>query len=49
MGEPIDIFGLLVPSFVFWGIIVVVVILIVAFIVKGYLDEMKKGSKTKKK
>ena len=50
MGGTIDLFGLAVPSIVFWGIIVVVVLLAAAFVVKGYLDEQKKkGDKGNKK
>jgi hypothetical protein len=38
----IDVFGLAVPGIAFWAFIAVVVILVIAFIVKGFLDELKK-------
>ena len=43
MDGTIELFGLAIPSVVFWGIIVVVVLLAAVFVVKGYLDEQKKN------
>ena len=48
MDGTIVLFGLEIPLIVFWAVIAVVVIAAVAFIVKGYRDEMKKKTKKKK-
>jgi hypothetical protein len=37
-----DLFGFEIPSIAFWGVIAVVAILVIIFIVKGFLDELKK-------
>lgn len=36
------LFGLEVPAALIWVIVAVIVIVIIAFIVKGFLDEMKR-------
>ena len=46
--EPIIVFGAEIHPIVFWGIIAVVVLAAIAFIVKGFLDELKKNKKKKK-
>jgi t-SNARE complex subunit (syntaxin) len=38
----IEIFGLELPSWTPWAIVAIIVILIVAFILKGVVDELKK-------
>ena len=35
------LFGLTVPMTLIWVIAVIVVVLVIAFIVKGFIDEMK--------
>ncbi len=37
-----DIFGFQVEPWVIWVIVAIILILIVAFIAKGFIDEMKK-------
>ncbi|ACV21244.1 Uncharacterised protein [Slackia heliotrinireducens] len=37
-----DIFGFVVPTSAIWVFALVIVILIVAFIVKGFIEEMKR-------
>lgn len=41
-GYPMDLFGFNVPMQAIWIIVAIVVLVIVAFIAKGFLDEMKK-------
>ena len=40
--ETIDLFGFQVPSLVMWIIGAIIIVLVVAFILKGFLAEMKK-------
>ena len=49
MENTIDIFGLQVPALVFWVVIALVVLVVIGFIAKGFLDEMKKKKKKKKR
>jgi len=49
MENTIDIFGLQVPALVFWVVIALVVLVVIGFIAKGFLDEMKKKKKRKKR
>lgn len=38
----VDLFGFQVPMTAIWVIVAIVVLVIVAFIAKGFIDEMKK-------
>jgi len=49
MDSTISIFGLEVPAIVFWVVVALVVLAAIAFIAKGFLDEMNKKKKKKKK
>jgi len=49
MGDPIEVFGAQIPAVVFWGVIALVIIAAIAFIAKGFLDEIKKKNTKKKK
>ena len=49
MDGTISIFGLEIPTIVFWAVVALVVLAAIGFIVKGFLDEMKKKNKKKKK
>ena len=48
MEGTIDFWGFAVPSIVFWVVIILVVLACIAFIAKGFLDEMNKNKKKKK-
>ncbi len=37
-----EFFGLIVPFEIIWVIVAIIVLIIVVFIAKGFLDEMKK-------
>lgn len=37
-----ELFGFMVPMEAVWIVVAIVVILVVAFIAKGFIDEMKK-------
>ena len=41
-GIPMDLFGFTVPMSAIWIIVAIIVLVIVAFIAKGFIDEMKK-------
>jgi len=49
MDGTISVFGLEISAIVFWVVVALVVLATIAFIVKGFLDEMKKKNKKKKK
>ena len=38
----IELFGLQIPAVAIWVIVAIVVVFIIAFIAKGFIDEMKK-------
>ena len=40
--DSIDLFGLVLPFWVIWIIVGIAVLIIVIFIAKGFIDEMKK-------
>lgn len=40
--DSITLFGLVVPSWVVGAVVAVIILLIVIFIAKGFIDEMKK-------
>lgn len=40
--DMIDLFGMQVPAFVLWILIAVIVIIVVGFILKGFISEMRK-------
>lgn len=40
--DSIDLFGMQVPFVAIWVLVAIVVLIIVAFIAKGFMDEMKK-------
>ncbi len=37
-----ELFGIQIPMAAIWVVVAIVVILIIAFIAKGFMDEMKK-------
>jgi len=49
MDGTISVFGLEIPAIVFWVVVALVVLAAIAFIVKGFRDEMQKKNKKKKK
>ena len=42
MGDTIELFGFGIPMAAIWIIVAIIVLFIIIFIVKGFLDEMKK-------
>lgn len=40
--DSIDLFGIQVPVVAIWVLVAIIVLIIVVFIAKGFMDEMKK-------
>ncbi len=38
----IELFGMQVPDFVLWILIAIAIVLVIVFILKGFISEMKK-------
>jgi len=49
MDGTISIFGAEISAIVFWVVVALVVLAAIVFVVKGFLDEMKKKNTKKKK
>ena len=41
-GEAMTLFGMTVPMEAIWVVVAIIVLIIVVFIAKGFIDEMKK-------